>query len=161
MSNWAYIENNQIIGLYFDLPDNWRNISNFFALADNPELLQTLGWYPVVQVVPEYDPDSQELGDPVHEVSTNSVIETYLIREIIRPEQSTLINLQWEEIRKTRDKIMSENDWRYNRYDRQLRLGNTCTDNLVELDNFMQNLADVTSQADPFNVVWPVLTNNN
>ena len=159
MSNWAYVENNQVVDLYFDLPNNWRNISNFYALVDNPEFLQTLGWYPVVQIIPEYDPSSQELGVPVHEISTDSVIETYLIREIIRPDQATIINIQWNEIRKTRDKIMFENDWRYNRYNRQLRLGNTCTDNLMELDAFMQNLADITNQADPFNIVWPVLNN--
>ena len=48
-------------------------------------------------------------------------------------------------------------DWRYHRYHRQVRLNVTPTDDIVELDTYIQALADVTAQSDPFNITWPSL----
>ena len=56
-----------------------------------------------------------------------------------------------------RDQLMRDNDWRYLRYQRQTRAGITPTDDLIKLDQYMQALADVTAQQDPYNIVWPSL----
>jgi hypothetical protein len=63
---------------------------------------------------------------------------------------------QWSEIRNQRDMIMANFDWRYTRYEREIRLSLTPKDNLVALDVYMQALADVTNQEDPYNINWPV-----
>ena len=52
---------------------------------------------------------------------------------------------------------MADTDWRYLRYDRELRLGLTPTDDIQKLDLYMQALADITQQPDPFNITWPEL----
>lgn len=63
---------------------------------------------------------------------------------------------KFNEIRTIRDELMSKVDWRYQRYNRELRLGLETTDSIEVLDAYMQALADITTQQDPFNVSWPV-----
>jgi hypothetical protein len=58
-------------------------------------------------------------------------------------------------IRIQRDKLMSDFEWRYTRYERQVRMGLTPTDTLENLDTYMQALADITLQEDLSNLVWP------
>jgi hypothetical protein len=51
---------------------------------------------------------------------------------------------------------MKDFEWRYTRYDRQLRLGEPTVDDLTLMDAYMQALADITTQTDPFNIIWPM-----
>ena len=168
MANFAYVENNQVVSVYDDLPENWTRVSNFYLLANDIEYLKTLNWYPVVKKDPEYDPDTKMAGNLIYNFDGNQVIET---REIIdRPpdppaktqeqlaaEEQARIQNQWNNVRAERDQIMRDNDWRYLRYQRQTRAGITPTDDLIKLDQYMQALADVTAQQDPYNIVWPSL----
>jgi len=77
-------------------------------------------------------------------------------QEQIEEELRQKLETQWEVVRKKRDLILSSFDWRFIRYESQVRLGITPTDNLTNLDNFTQALRDVTLQEDPFNIVWPI-----
>jgi hypothetical protein len=58
-------------------------------------------------------------------------------------------------VRAERDRLMSEFEWRYTRYERQVRLSLTTTDNISNLDTYMQALADITAREDLTNLVWP------
>lgn len=82
MANWAYIENGQIIEKYDILPDSWKNISNFFALKDEIEFLQDLGWVPIVH--PEYNIDKsrQQLTNCRWTIDGMTVTEHYDIVDI-------------------------------------------------------------------------------
>ncbi len=71
--------------------------------------------------------------------------------EILQIKQSTLNN-----VRGLRDQKMKDFDWRYLRYDRETRLGLPTTDDIQLLDQYMQALADITQQENPFNVQWPI-----
>jgi hypothetical protein len=51
--------------------------------------------------------------------------------------------------------MISSFDWRILRHQRELRLGITPTDSIESLDKYMQDLADITKQSDPFNISWP------
>lgn len=62
---------------------------------------------------------------------------------------------KWCDVRATRDKRMSLFEWRYNRFYREQRLGIPTTDNISELDAYMQALANITEQTDPYSIVWP------
>lgn len=75
--------------------------------------------------------------------------------EEIQAEIDNATTMQWQEIRETRDRMMAEYDWRYTRYEREVRLGLTPTDDITELDTYMQALADITQQSDPYNIIWP------
>lgn len=64
----------------------------------------------------------------------------------------------WEEIRRIRDEKIKDVEWRYNRLARQQRLNLVTTDDISELDAYVQALADITDQEDPNNITWPTLT---
>jgi len=63
----------------------------------------------------------------------------------------------WRTIRDNRDKRIAEVEWRYNRYYRNERLGLPQADSIVDLDTYVQALADITKQENPFEIVWPKL----
>ena len=53
---------------------------------------------------------------------------------------------------------MRDFEWRIMRNQRQTFLGLPTTDNMTDLQTYMQALADITLQPDPFNIVWPVFS---
>lgn len=64
----------------------------------------------------------------------------------------------WSEIRRIRDQKIKDVEWRYNRYARQVRLNVTPTDDISDLDTYIQALADITEQEDPTDITWPTLS---
>lgn len=169
MANYAYVENDVIIGVYDLLPNNWKNYSNFFALEGKWDYLKSIGWYKIVHIVPDYDPKTQKIDNPRQWFENDTVYETKDVIDLpietatYQPtaeelEQQRLLEIkqQWDLIRQERDTLMTDFDWRYTRYERQLRMGMSPTDTIESLDEYMQALADITLQEDPFNIIWPV-----
>lgn len=76
--------------------------------------------------------------------------------ETIELEQQSKVLGMWAEIRKQRDTLMKDFEWRYDRYNRETRLNLTPSDKIEDIDNYMQALADITKQPDPFNIIWPI-----
>jgi hypothetical protein len=60
-------------------------------------------------------------------------------------------------MRVKRDEMMKDFEWRYSRYQRQVRLGLTPTDNLEDMDAYMQALATLPNieNLDGMNIPWP------
>lgn len=170
MTNFAYVENGEIKQVLHTLPKNWLNVSNFFAI-DNESVLNQYGWYTVQRTVPVYDPNMQLLGDPIRTFADGVVTETIPVvnkpayppppppptAEQIAAEAAAAIAAQWDVIRAERDQKMRDFEWRYVRNARQTRMNLPVTDNIVDLDTYMQALADITTQEDPYNIVWPDL----
>lgn len=75
--------------------------------------------------------------------------------EIVPFTESDIANL-WQEIRNSRDQRLAAMDWRFLRYQSQTRLGLTPTDDIQQLDQYAQELRDITLQTDPFNIQWPI-----
>lgn len=126
MAKYAVVENNVITGLYDDLPKNWKNISNFYLLSGDTEVLDSMGWKTVQQVTPSYNPETQYLGDTYHRIIDESVVETqYVVDKIIEhtsePVTYTdeqLVEMQviehskaMTELRNIRDGLLSETDF--------------------------------------------------
>lgn len=159
MANYAYVNENKIEGLYDSLPQNWKNISNFCVLTD--EEIQPLGWQKITKPSVEFDPQTQYLSDPDYYILGDRVYERVTVLQIPTisppaPEEIALkLQIQWDEVRRLRDEKMNEFEWRYSRYDRYIRLGLEPLDSLENMDNYMQALADITKQEDPFNLIWP------
>ncbi|MBI1262937.1 MAG: hypothetical protein GC184_14565 [Rhizobiales bacterium] len=58
--------------------------------------------------------------------------------------------------RRKRDRLIDDIQWRYERYARQNRLGLASSDDITELDAYVQALADVTTQPGyPASINWP------
>lgn len=160
MATYAYVENNQIAEIYDFYPQNWRNISNFSVFATSyPTELNEIGWYTLQKIIPEYDSQTQKLEFEQHYFENNTAYEKYKVIDIELPPppdpSPDPIITQWNYIRSIRNSLMSDFDWRYERYERQVRLNIEPTDNLYEMDIYMQALADIPSQPDPFSIVWP------
>lgn len=47
MTVYAYVVDGKVDSVYDKLPDNWKNISNFFALEGEDKYLESLGWYKI------------------------------------------------------------------------------------------------------------------
>ena len=166
MANYAHVVDGNIEGIYDLIPDNWRNISNFYALTEEERL--SVGWYTLVKTYPDYNPETQKLDNPRQYFSDGVAYETMDVIELpkvvvyeptieeIQTQQAFNTATQWNLIRGEREVRMSNFEWRYTRYDRQVRLGETPVDDIALLDAYMQALADITTQTDPFNIIWPV-----
>lgn len=58
--------------------------------------------------------------------------------------------------RRTRDQLIKECQWRFERHARLARLNQTQVDDIAVLDAYVQALADVPEQAGwPFDITWP------
>lgn len=156
MTVYANLVDNEIKGVYDLLPKFWNGHNNFNILCANDEnFMNENGFVKIVRDKTPYDPDTHKMSDfPTYTVEDGKVIEH---REIIPhppyvpPDPIDLLT----QIRETRDRLMSDFEWRYSRYDRQVRLGLPTSDNIENLDNYMQALADITLQTDLENIVWP------
>lgn len=165
MSNYAYVENKNIVHVTWGLPNNWKNVSNFFALEGDDTYLKTIGWYKIEKIEVSYDPQFKKIDgiERWYDENLDKVFEREIVVDIPNlPTAEELEQLkvsklpyQWERVREHRNELMQKFEWRYARYDRQVRLSLTPTDDLFKMDEYMQALADVTTQPDPYNITWP------
>ncbi|NBT24970.1 MAG: hypothetical protein EBT09_00130 [Actinobacteria bacterium] len=65
--------------------------------------------------------------------------------------------IQWQAVRNRRDGLMQAFSWRIDRWHRNDRLGRFQPDTIASLDAYMEALADLTLQRDPFRIDWPAL----
>ena len=62
----------------------------------------------------------------------------------------------WAEVRETRDEKIKEIEWRVMRNLSETRQGLDTTDNITDLDTYIQTLRDITSTTtNPAEVSWP------
>ena len=63
---------------------------------------------------------------------------------------------QAREVRSKRDRLIAKEDWRYARYNSEIRQGLTPSDNIKALDAYVQALRDISTQEGfPWDVEWP------
>ncbi len=106
--------------------------------------------YVAVDVAPSYDNKTQKL---VWNSGSWEVIS--LTDEEIAANDALL----WKEIRETRDSKINEVEWRVMRNLSETRIGiTTTTDNISNLDTYIQELRDISKHTDPENITWPVLS---
>lgn len=149
---YAFVYDNQVKELHDTLPSSWKNISGLPALSES-ELIN-LGWMKVELDTRNVD-EFSFIVDTHYNVMGNIVKQVHNIQLI--KDHSAYNDKLWEAIRIKRDRLINENEWRYNRHHREVRLGLTPTEELSSLDEYMQALADVTKQADPVNIAWPLI----
>jgi predicted enzyme involved in methoxymalonyl-ACP biosynthesis len=166
MTTYAHVENNTIQGVYDKLPKNWRNISNFYLLTDQE--IENFGWLKIIKTIPDINTVTQKIDNFRYELIDGKVFERYDILEIETTISLPSVDLdeilakqelekikQWNKVRENRDHLMREFEWRYTRHYRQIRMELEPTDSIESLDEYMQSLADITLQEDPFNISWP------
>lgn len=145
---YIHVENNTLIGVPQDLPTSWENISNFHAL-DDTSLLE-FGWYPFEQIIPELA-ENEIIVDWNITIEPTKVIRTPVTRLLTQAEIDTrndiLLEKQWQEIRTSRNILLSDCDW--------IMLSDAPVENKTDWGAYRQNLRDITLAPSPNQVVWP------
>jgi hypothetical protein len=184
MAKFAYTENGNVKQVHDSLPTNWGRYSNFYLLENDIQFLNSIGWYKVKTVTPSYDYDKQKLGAFKYTFEDNVIIQTNEVINLepepqpevvvekteeeleqerileqlaLKKENEERLEREWNVVRTQRDQLMAEGDWKYQRYQRETRLGIETTDNLTYIDEYMQALANITTQENPYMIVWPEL----
>lgn len=105
MANWAYVENGEVIEKYDILPDNWKNISNFFALKNDVEYLKNFNWFPITRPQYEYDPTIQQLDNARYKFVGTEVIEEFDIVPIPKDPLPTIAEIEKMLIANTKERL--------------------------------------------------------
>jgi hypothetical protein len=129
MANYAHIEDNKITGVYDLVPENWRNVSNFYVLYESePTIVRELGWRTITKAPYEYDPETQLLMDPTYDIIDDEVIEYREVKDriatsvteptVITYSDAELLNIKYdlhaafmERLRQKRNMLLSETDY--------------------------------------------------
>jgi len=106
-----------------------------FLTANNVvELIETLG----------YTTPTQKLSS-VDAYLDGGKAYTVKVEATTTEEQTALINEEWKTVRKTRDNLLAQTDWRASS---DLTLSD-------DWKTYRQALRDVPTQSDPYNIAWP------
>lgn len=148
---YAEINNNTIIKIHNELPTAWKNISNFHVLSDLE--LSDLSWsgnteykfYPVIEESrPTVDTSLYKISAldySIHE-ETKTVLGSYTAIAVS-------IEEAWQVCRRQRTIKLSLSDWT------QLSDVPLDSESKAEWAVYRQSLRDITTQEDPFNIIWP------
>ena len=153
MKKYCYIENGELTLINQDLPNVWKNVSNFYLLPG--EIVKTYGWLPLVV---------ENENKPVF-VSSSYVIEENLVREVIVTRDKTQeeieeeavreLEMGWNQVRSQRDEMLQQSDllvlidkWETLSEERK-----------NEIRIYRQALRDIPQTFEtPESVVWPELS---
>jgi len=147
----AVVENHQVTrtGQLVDLFPN----SVFGAAGPGADWLAANNAY-IVQMHKNHDAASQRLitVDPYDQ---EGVVYGVTVADLNESEQQLAIDQKWDSVRAQRSMLINKMQWRVDRYNREVRMGLTPTDNITELDNYFHQLAEITTQSDTTNIIWP------
>lgn len=145
--NYVRLESGVIVEGPMALPENWGNISGFKYLTN--EQLAEKGWYPYVFVPYEGSMDDKTYAPPTFSFTGSEYIEYQQVRDKTEQEIQDGINGQWVNVRARRNILLQECDW--------TQLGDVVftPEKEQEWKEYRRQLRDITSQSDPFNLIWP------
>ena len=112
------------------------------------EVLENFGVYPVesVEVTGDY---TKNIVEQTPTLSGSVYIQNWSVTDATEEEINIKIEEEWLVVRDMRDSLLSQSDW--TQFQDSLISGST----LIEWQTYRQSLRDVTSQSNPFNLVWP------
>jgi len=152
---YAEIYNNNIVQIHDSIPSSWKNISNFNAIP--PEDLYDLSkynysgykFYPLVEEPYPSDTKLYNVNPPTYSIDENNkVVNLYWSTTAKSPTEV------WNIIRSERNRLLFRTDWT------QLEDSPLSNEQKDNYKIYRQALRDITNQEDPFNIVWPVNTEN-
>lgn len=112
MSKWVYIENGNIQSYHDSLPKNWHNVSGLNLSENNLKYLKSIGWFPVVTVVPSYDPELKYIKEYKYKIRTSDVVATAVLEDI--PPISSEVYIPDDFAAQLKNEILirlAESDW--------------------------------------------------
>lgn len=89
-----------------------------------------------------------EEGTPIQ--SGSVYVQNWLITSASAEEITERENIQWDEVRSERNRLLTECDWT------QFQDTPISGSKLTEWQTYRQSLRDITTQTNPFEITWPV-----
>ena len=125
-----------------------KNISFPTIISDS--LLEQFGVYKVELRDGGYDDDyTKDVIEVTPTLSGSVYIQTYQITDADETTINIRIEQKWEEIREQRNQLLSECDWT------QFQDSPITGSKLTEWQTYRQELRNITTQENPYNIVWP------
>lgn len=143
---YIHVEDNQVKGTATELPKNWKNISNFYLL-DNEQLKEN-GWYPYRFVEIQLNENEIFNGSNIV-IGETEVVEYQTKRLKTQQEIQNEIENAWNSVRRNRNRYLLQSDWT------QVADSPLTSQKQTEWQTYRQELRDVTTQQNPFNIQWP------
>lgn len=129
-----------------------ENPNTSFPTTIPDSLLEEFSVYKVESKDSGYDNDDTKDVLEITPILSGSVyIQTYQITDADSETIEKRKEIKWAEVRTTRNTLLSESDW--TQFQDSPITGST----LTEWQTYRQSLRDVTSQSDPYNIVWPTI----
>ena len=132
----------------FDVePTQWDADNYCYARALTPEQVERFGVHKKQIVTPPYhEPATQSLDEGPALLIDGVWTQNYIVSDLSADESAAKVGAQWNIIRAERNKLLVESDW--------TQLPDAPVD-AAAWATYRQALRDVTTQANPFAIVWP------
>lgn len=144
-----YIKETEAGAIYYSIQDLRRdNPDTSFPASPSDETLAAWGVYPCEPVTPpSYDVATQSVsrGDPVK--ISGEWWESWTVTDLDADAIAMRREEQWTDVRAERNRKLADCDW--------TQLPDAPVD-AAAWATYRQELRDVTQQADPFNITWPI-----
>ena len=111
MSNYAYVENNEVTKIHGSLPKSWKNISGFNLLEGDTAALISHGWYPIQEAAVAWDPNTHYVSEKTYTVNADHVLSTPVLVEYTAEELQQIRDRFFDMLRRERDTRLEECDW--------------------------------------------------
>jgi len=124
------------------------NISFPTSISDS--LLETFGVYKVELRDSGYDDDyTKDVLELTPTLSGSVYVQTYEISDADETTINTRKEIKWSEIREQRNQLLSDCDWT------QFQDSPITGSELTQWQTYRQELRNITTQENPYNIVWP------
>jgi hypothetical protein len=132
----------------FDVePTQWDADNYCYARALTPEQAAHFGVHKKQIVTPPYhDPATQSLEEGPALLIDGVWTQNYIVSNLSADESAAKVGVQWTVIRAERNKLLAASDW--------TQLPDVSADTAAWA-TYRQALRDITTQANPFAIVWP------
>ena len=129
-----------------------ENPNTSFPTTITDSLLEEFGVYKVELKDSGYDnDDTKDVVEVTPTLSGSVYVQTYQITDADSETIEKRKEIKWVEVRTKRNTLLSESDW--TQFQDSPITGST----LTEWQTYRQSLRDVTTQSDPYNIVWPTI----
>jgi len=134
----------------YDLKTENPNTSFPTSIPDS--LLEEFGVYKVELKDSGYDDDdSKDVVEITPTLSGSIYVQTYQITDADNDTINKRKEIKWVEVRTKRNTLLNESDWT------QFQDSPITGSSLTDWQTYRQSLRDVTTQSDPYNIVWPTI----
>jgi len=151
--NLYYIQanGNTFVRHIYDVePTRWDD-DNYCRVAKlTPEQIEQFGVHQLKLVTPPYyDPATQSREHGPALLIDGVWTQNYIVSELDPEAAAAKVEAQWNVVRALRDTKLDNTDWWVTK---AVEMGSTIS---AEQHAYRQDLRDITTHADPFNIVWP------